>query len=620
MAVTYITRIYATIDKSVDYIIRDKVVLTGEEMKSVLKKEALESANSYIENALDYIGKDKSLTDEERKLEIRKTLTNTLNCSYENSKSEFEIVRDMYKSENGRGKEKKEILGYHVWQSFEENIDQKLSNEIGMKLANELFGDFQCVVSTHINTEHTHNHIVFNATSLNGGKYHLNTANTKKIREVSDRLCEEYGLSVLQATKDMNLKWYKDGKGEWKCFEPTDRNREKRKGEFSKTTDYRNYEAYERSKDYKESNCKTIRRDIDKFIPLSKSLDELIQNLKGIGYEIKDLKTNGERLKFISFKAPSQDKFTRGNANTLGLEYTRENIEKRITESNKKLNLKETEEVVLSSDNSEQNNSRHRKPVYKYGEIDIDKLDEERKIKYSQQRQQWVYIPRNDVERYIIVDTKILNRNLEELYKKASASPTFEKKSYKGKGAKTQYHIDRINENLRALEFIDNKNLKSFEQINTTVQSLYQKRNEVNNEFAKIRDLLKEMNKEIVLIKQYNTLKLSIEENKTNVDYVSFEMQGETSLLKQYEEILKAKKLLTPTEQADRISKFDKFTARFMELGKAYESIKNMIADYDRTVYVINRIDRDSDRRYSADIKSYYDTRSANKSSNDRSK
>ena len=155
MSVTYITRIYATIDKSLDYIVRDKtvinnldslsesdytinddkIILRNNAMQLQLRQEALKAADNYLENAIDYIERDKELTAD-GKVEIRKTLTSTINCTYDNAKNEFSTVRELYKGNNTTiGHGKREILGYHVWQCFEEKIDGELSNKIGMELA-----------------------------------------------------------------------------------------------------------------------------------------------------------------------------------------------------------------------------------------------------------------------------------------------------------------------------------------------------------------------------------------------------------------------------------------------------------------------------------------------------
>lgn len=74
-----------------------------------------------------------------------------------------------------------------------------------MQLANEMWGDrFQVVVTTHLNTNHIHNHIVLNSVSFEDGlKYYDNHTNYAKMRHISDELCKEYGLSVIEekATK-----------------------------------------------------------------------------------------------------------------------------------------------------------------------------------------------------------------------------------------------------------------------------------------------------------------------------------------------------------------------------------------------------------------------------------
>lgn len=626
MAVTYITRIYATIDKSIDYIVRDKavlsdikdineedykvqgdkVVLRNNAMQEQLGREALSTADKYLENAIDYIERDKELLGADGKVEIRKTLTSALNCCYDSAKDEFMILKDQHNNEsnkNGIGKNKREILGYHVWQSFEEMIDGELANKIGVELASELYGKHQCVISTHTNTDHTHNHIVFNSTSLMGGKYHLNTENTRKLREVSDKLCEKYGLKVLQNTKDMNLKWYKDEAGNWKCFEPTERKSKVEKGQYSKKNDYRNYEAYLKSEQFKKNEHDIIRKDIDRFIPYSKDLDDLLSKLKDIGYEVKNLNSKGGELKYISFKSPTGDKFLRGNANSLGEDYTRENIIKRIEEANK-TNDKEQGYSSESKDEKQEGKSRNSE-AYNFHTVNIEDIDEEKRKRYNKENNTWGWIKRSDIEKYVIADIKILNNQLDSIYKSAEYKRE-QAKRYYGKNAEHYKTIDNINDNLKALQFLENKNIQSFQQINDTVASLYNKSEQIDEELVKIRNYLKQMNMDIVLIKQYNDLKHNIEVNKSNADYVAYEMQGEKALLDKYDEILKAKKLVTPEQQNDYVTKFNNFNARYVELAKAKEQMNNIVKQYNSTVKTIDRIDRIYDRKYRNDIMEYY--------------
>lgn len=105
----------------------------------------------------------------------------------------MQLVKMIYGKENG-------ILAFHAYQSFNEGeVTPEIAHEIGVKLANEMWEDrFQVVVSTHLNTEHLHNHFVINSVSFKDGKkYYSNLMNTALLRKTSDEICEEYGLSVL---------------------------------------------------------------------------------------------------------------------------------------------------------------------------------------------------------------------------------------------------------------------------------------------------------------------------------------------------------------------------------------------------------------------------------------
>ena len=119
--------------------------------------------------------------------------TTGINCEVKNSVKQMQLVKIIYGKENG-------ILAFHAYQSFNEGeVTPEIAHEIGVKLANEMWGDrFQVVVSTHLNTEHLHNHFVINSVSFKDGKkYYSNLTNTALLRKTSDEICEEYGLSVL---------------------------------------------------------------------------------------------------------------------------------------------------------------------------------------------------------------------------------------------------------------------------------------------------------------------------------------------------------------------------------------------------------------------------------------
>ena len=101
------------------------------------------------------------------------------------------------------------IMAFHGYQSFEEGeVTPEVAHEIGVKLAEEMWGDrFEVVVSTHLNTKHIHNHFVLNSVSfVDGKKYYSNYETTALLRRTSDDLCDEYGLKVLKKGQYKNYK------------------------------------------------------------------------------------------------------------------------------------------------------------------------------------------------------------------------------------------------------------------------------------------------------------------------------------------------------------------------------------------------------------------------------
>lgn len=117
-----------------------------------------------------------------------------INCVPETAYKEMSITKKAYNKND-------DILGFHGFQSFvESEVTPEQAHEIGIKLAEELWGDrFEVIVSTHLNTNHIHNHFVINSVSFKDGlKYYDNHENYALMRQISDALCEEYNLNVLE--------------------------------------------------------------------------------------------------------------------------------------------------------------------------------------------------------------------------------------------------------------------------------------------------------------------------------------------------------------------------------------------------------------------------------------
>lgn len=125
-------------------------------------------------------------------------LISALNCLPENAYKQMMMIKRNYHKEGG-------ILAYHYIQSFNGNreVTPDKANDIGLELANELFGDkYQVLVCTHVNKENTHNHILINSVAIDDGKkYHNGNFEIALFRQVSDELCRKYGLSIVETER-----------------------------------------------------------------------------------------------------------------------------------------------------------------------------------------------------------------------------------------------------------------------------------------------------------------------------------------------------------------------------------------------------------------------------------
>ena len=211
-----------------------------------------------------------------------KLLVSSFGCAAETADIEFDWTRR-------HAIDKGTHLGRHLIQAFEPGeVSPEEAHEIGMRLAKEILGGkYEFVLTTHIDKGHIHNHLIFNAVSFTDHKhYHSNKRSYHEIRRVSDRLCREHGLSVIVPGRD-------------------------------KGKSYIEHQAAQNGTSYKAK----LKAAIDRLIPKSSSLEDLLARLQREGYEIK-------RGKYISARVPNQERFTR--LKTLGADYTEEAVAARI--------------------------------------------------------------------------------------------------------------------------------------------------------------------------------------------------------------------------------------------------------------------------------------------------
>ena len=187
---------------------------------------------------------------------------------------------------------------FHLIQAFMPGeVSYKGAHLIGIELADKLLeGKYSYIVATHIDKGHVHNHIIFCAAdNINHEKYHDCKKTYYHIRHMNDELCSEHQLSVLPPT-DQRGKTYK----EWLSNKSN-------------------------------SSWKTrLKNDIDEAIQTADTYEDFLDLIRAKGYEIKGETFDAKSLKYISFRPLDCAHFIRGRANSLGSEYTKERIKKRI--------------------------------------------------------------------------------------------------------------------------------------------------------------------------------------------------------------------------------------------------------------------------------------------------
>ena len=215
-----------------------------------------------------------------------KLLVSSYGCASETAAREFEWTRKIAEQ---KGMNPVRIIARHVIQSFGiGEVTPELAHEIGKQFADEILGGkYEYVLTTHIDKDHVHNHLIFNAVDF--VDYHAYKSYKRiyyDMREISDRLCKENGLSVIPPSQNKGM-------------------------------GYKEYTEAKRGTSWKQK----LKQTIDRLVITAKDYDDFLRLMQEAGYEIKT-------GKYISFRAEGQERFTRSK--TIGENYTEERIKERI--------------------------------------------------------------------------------------------------------------------------------------------------------------------------------------------------------------------------------------------------------------------------------------------------
>lgn len=227
-----------------------------------------------------------------------KLLVSSYGCASETAAREFEWTRRIAEQ---KGMNPVRIIARHVIQSFEiGEVTPELAHEIGKQFADEILGGkYEYVLTTHIDKDHVHNHLIFNAVDF--VDYHAYKSYKRiyyDMREVSDRLCKENGLSVIPPSQNKGM-------------------------------GYKEYTEAKRGTSWKQK----LKQTIDRLVLTAKDYDDFLRLMQEAGYEIKT-------GKYISFRAEGQERFTRSK--TIGENYTEERIKERIAGRTPRRNRRQT--------------------------------------------------------------------------------------------------------------------------------------------------------------------------------------------------------------------------------------------------------------------------------------
>ena len=224
-------------------------------------------------------------------IDPKKTDDSLLVSSYccaanESAANEFEWTRNLAVQS---GAQIPTVIARHLIQSFDVGeITPEKAHEIGKQLADEwLKGKYEYVIATHIDKGHCHNHIIFNAVNfVDYHAYRSNKRTYRELRQLSDTICKEHGLSVIPPSQNKGM-------------------------------EYKEYTEAKRGTSWKQK----LKQTIDRYVITAKDYDDFIRLMQEAGYEVKT-------GKYISFRAEGQERFTR--AKTIGDNYTEERIKERI--------------------------------------------------------------------------------------------------------------------------------------------------------------------------------------------------------------------------------------------------------------------------------------------------
>ena len=288
MAVTSIWRVNGWLGKVVVYVENPDKTTNPEFYEN---RDMTERKCQGLDDVIAYAVNSRKTEQHKEDSDVLERFVSGINCHPATARAEMLSVKKRFGKEDG-------TIAYHGYQSFApREATPEIAHKIGVELAQRLWGDrYQVVVATHLDkANQLHSHFVLNTVSfVDGIKYHRTAKDYHEMQTVSDALCREYGLSVIENPQPGKSKHY----GEWRA-------------EQEQRPTWRGI----------------VRSDVDEVIRQSMTERQFFDNLHRKGYEVKVGKD-------ISVRPPGKERFVR-LARNFGEDYTLEGIRRRILEQSR---------------------------------------------------------------------------------------------------------------------------------------------------------------------------------------------------------------------------------------------------------------------------------------------
>ena len=579
MAVSEIHAARITVNRMIAYIMKDKdeTVQSESEINQQYHHQILERGKNGI--CVRYY-----------------TQSNFHRCSSENPYQTFKELQQKFQKDKSsaktRSKNNEEPLAYHARISFAgHECSQEVAMEIGDRVAESLFKGFPTVVAVHTNTDNIHIHFAVCAWNTDGRKWNNCHKTTQMLRDVTDQLCEEYGLSILEQTRKMHIVRTETG-----SYENTDHRYE------HGSPAYVNTKKYEELKKKRMTQSDIVKQDIDMLLPRASSYENLLDLLRMLGYQIRAKKQDGDWMKHVSFLAPAFSKAVREDKIGDGSYYCRKNLEAVIAERIAKHpelaeeNLDGIDDIPIYDD-------------YRYTKVPVQSMREDYYKKrrtdgtvVQRRRTEWQNkairsLKKDDLHVRTLLDTTEIWKLAEE-QEKLSA-----RKLKQREDSEAARYVAQIENTFRALHYTEQNEFESYGQMLNVIKAIHRDYAEILVKKEEAEKLVSDRERNLRVPEQVAELKERIKNR--DLSYMVEHYQDDVTKL---DKLLARSKTLgfqDPEKFRQYKEKTEEYRAQLTQLTKMLQAAEERLDDADNCIRTYARIDSEYGIDVSAPMRRY---------------